>query len=98
MDYAESHKLPFGKEVPGHAWYADSVLGCSLLGIILWDGQRRWHFIYLTEVNESNALACVAMRDALSRVGLRSARYNSLAFLSDAGPHFACSRFLAEAL
>ena len=70
VDYAERHCLPFGKKGPSHAYYADCVLGCTVLGVILWDSKTRWSKTFLSEVNETTgAFAIACIRHAMHAIG-----------------------------
>lgn len=99
IDFAEHHTLPFGPAQTGKCFYANYVLGCTVLGIICWDDERRSNYIFLSEVKEQSSLfaqACLMRVLELERAD--QPRLDTVNVLCDSGPHFLSGRFLAYVL
>ena len=96
IDFAEHHSLPIGPVVTGEAFYANSLLGITVFGSLLWHADARSHRFYLSEVKEQTALfAQSCVEDHLWSAGARRSVFNELVLFVDSGPHFLAAQFLA---
>ena len=66
LDFAEHHSLPFGPIQTGSEWYANARLGVTVLGITVWDTERRQVRTYFSHTSEQSGIfAASCLYDAL---------------------------------
>jgi hypothetical protein len=93
-DFKEHVKLPAGPTETGSFWYAGSVLGVTVLTIIVWSAKMpKTYYTFCSDVCEQSSLFVIAcLMHLFDIVQLDS--FAKMTWWSDVGPHFLSARFL----
>ena len=93
-DFGEHDSLPVGPKETSGFFYANAVLGVTMLVIIVWSRKLgKKYFTFCSDVREQSSLFVVScVQHILSQVDVRS--YTHLHWWSDIGPHFLSTRWL----
>jgi hypothetical protein len=93
-DFLEHDQLPVGPKETGKFFYANSVLGVTLLVIIVWsESLEKTYYTFCSGVREQSSLFVVACLEHILTL-LDIKQYKRIKWWSDVGPHFLSSRWV----